>query len=72
VDGAVGEAWQHVGQIFANGHVQFAAALDDREDGGDLRAGFLASQMQQFFLPIAIGLIEFSASSSITRSQDDS
>ena len=46
LDGAIGQAGQHVGQIFTNGHVQLAATLDDAEDGGDLRSRFLAAQMQ--------------------------
>lgn len=34
VYGAVGQAGQHVGQVSADGHTEFAADLHDREDGG--------------------------------------
>ena len=46
LDGAVGEAGEHVGQVFADGYAEPAAALDDGEDGGDFWAGLLASQVQ--------------------------
>ena len=46
LDGAISQTGQHVGQIFADGHAQFAAALDDANDGGDLRPCLLAADMQ--------------------------
>ncbi|HSY71364.1 MAG TPA: hypothetical protein VK798_03950 [Alloacidobacterium sp.] len=46
LDGAVGEARQHIGQVLADRHTEFAAALDDAEDGGDFGAGFLAADVQ--------------------------
>jgi hypothetical protein len=46
LDGALGQAGQHLGQIFANEHVQFVADLDDAEDGGDLRSRFLAAKLR--------------------------
>ena len=46
VDGAIGEAGQHVCQVLANGNAQFAAALYDAEDGGDLGSGLFAAQVQ--------------------------
>jgi hypothetical protein len=39
LDGAIGHAGEHVGQILADGDREPAAALDDGEDGGDFGAG---------------------------------
>lgn len=46
MDGAVGQTGQDVGQILADGDIQFAAALDDAENGGDLWSRFFTSQVQ--------------------------
>ena len=46
LDGAIGESGQRVGQVLADGDAQFAAALNDAEDGGDLGASLFASQVQ--------------------------
>ena len=46
LDGAIGHAGEHVGQILADGDREPAAALDDREDGGDFGASLLAPQVQ--------------------------
>ena len=60
-DGAVGKAGEEFGEVAADGDIEPAAAFDDREDSGDLGAGLLTTEVQPVFLPIAIGLIEFSA-----------
>ena len=49
VDGAIGEPGQRVGQVFADGDAEFAAALHNAEDSGDLWAGLFASQVQPVF-----------------------
>jgi hypothetical protein len=54
LDGAVCQAWQHIGHVLADRHIEFAAAFDDREDGGDFGSGFLAADMQPVFLPMAM------------------
>jgi hypothetical protein len=46
---AVCQSGQYVSQVLVDGDIQFAAALDDAEDGGDLRASLLAAQMQPVF-----------------------
>jgi len=53
LDGAIGQAGQHVGQVLANGYAQLAAALDEAEDRGDLRHRFFTSQVQT--IPTADG-----------------
>ncbi len=61
LDGAVGQSGQDISQVLADWNAKTTAALDHREDGGDLRAGFLAARWSQFRRPIATGLFEFSA-----------
>jgi hypothetical protein len=46
LDGAVGEAGQHIKQILANRNIQFAATLDDAEDSGNLWSRLFAAYMQ--------------------------
>jgi len=46
LDGAVGQARQHVEQVFADGYAESAAALHDAKDGGYLGSSVLASEMQ--------------------------
>jgi len=46
LDGAIGQTRKDVFQVPADGDVEPAAALDHREDGGDLWTGFLAAQVQ--------------------------
>ncbi len=46
LDGAVSEAGQDVGEVFANRHAQPAATFDGAEDGGDFRSCFLTAQVE--------------------------
>jgi hypothetical protein len=46
LDGAVGQAGQHIKQVFADGYAESAAALHDAKDGGYLGSRFLASEVQ--------------------------
>ena len=48
LDGAIGQSGQHMGQVFSNGYTEFAAALDDQEDDGDLWPGLFAAHVQPF------------------------
>ena len=57
-------------QIFADGNVQFAAALDDAEDGGDLWARLLAADMQPILPANPIGASSSRPSWSRARSPD--
>ena len=49
LDGAVGEAGKDIVKVFADWQAEPAAALDYREDGGDLGPCLLAAQMQPVF-----------------------
>jgi hypothetical protein len=53
VDGAIGQAGQHVDQVLANGDAQFAATLYDAEDGDGLVSGLFASQVLEC-IPLSI------------------
>ena len=46
LDGAIGQPGQHVDEVFADGDIEPAAALDNREDSGDLRTGLLTTEVQ--------------------------
>jgi hypothetical protein len=46
VDGAIGQSRQDFGQILADRDIEPPATLHDREDGGDLRPGLLATEVQ--------------------------
>ena len=49
LDGAIGHAGKHIGQIPANGDAQPATGLDNTEDGGDLGSSLFTSHMQPIF-----------------------
>jgi hypothetical protein len=51
LDGSVGETGEHMSQVFADGHAETSAALDDGEDGGDFWAGLFAADMQPVLAP---------------------
>jgi hypothetical protein len=45
LDRAVEQTGQHLEQVLSDGDAESTAALDDREDGGDLWASLLAADM---------------------------
>lgn len=61
LDGAVGQAGQHVEQVFADRYAESAAAPHDAKDGCYLGPASLLPRCSQFRLPIEIGRIEFPA-----------
>ena len=46
LDGAVGEAGEHVGEVFSDGDAEAATALDHGEDGGDFWTCLFTAQVQ--------------------------
>jgi hypothetical protein len=46
LDGAIGQSGQDGGRIIQDRDIEQATALDDREDGRDLRTSFFASKVQ--------------------------
>ena len=51
LDREIVESWQHCGEVFAHRDIHSAAALDDREDGGYLRSGLGAANVDPVLSP---------------------
>ena len=49
LDGAVGEARQHIREVLADGDSKPTAALDNRDNRSDLRACFTAADVDPVF-----------------------
>ena len=45
LDGSAGKPGQDIGEIFADGQAESAAAFDDGEDCGHLRSGLLTAEV---------------------------